>query len=1259
MKRGRWVVAAALICSCDGTSVAPGGAASDGAARPSNESILGFEDAGAWTLDGGAAQASDQRAHGEKSLEVPGGGYHELVSAPLSTLAAVHSTLSISLSLPEAPPGAEPLGHVHLLVELPSQGIERRFLQEVALPRGAAGQFTRVDFELPAELVAALKTEYDDLRLKIALDLPRGATGPCRLDAIRLGATDEAPRLRVAEDYARSSAKGDIVAQGTFTLRGRVEDNTLARSVSVSIGDAPAQASALTSAGEFFIDLPLRNDPGEFLTPNRVHIVATDIDGNESASDIVVVSLASMVPGELIVKFSSGTSAEERGRVLSGVQGALARQITPDMGVVTVPKGTEREALSALLAGGEPVRLALPNLIAVPTYVPNDTYYHTQNWYIEAMNVDAAWDIQRGSHDVVVAVVDSGVIYYQGAYHDTDNCGGPGPHPLVDNIYLNADECCAAPPCSSDCMPLTTGGTCPRSDLNSDGCPGGCGVDDDGDGATDLLDPDVARIYTNDLDDDGDGSIADEIGPGGVACNALPPGALLGAPEGQDCDGAARDDDENGYPDDCRGFQFARPGQDLGGSPLRPNDPSPVDTGNTHGDIVAGALGEIGDDCSGYTGVMHRVKIMPLGNGRLETRIVNGTPTTVAAPTYDAILEAYQYAARNGAHIVNSSFGGSFNSWTGISYTPEDALRDMTEAVWDLGVSHLLFVAGAGNSGTNLDTVDPSGNPLLAHFPAHLGLPNKIVVAASDQSGNRSVWSGGQSSAYGAKTVSIAAPGTNTFLGADGTSLAAPMVSGVAGLLLSQHSELRFDPVSVVKMIEQTAAPLPAFAGLTRTGGIVDAHAALTAPLPPQPLFTDGTVGRVPLGTTTATSDVDLIDMDNDGDLDVFIAPYSAALMQPRLLRNDGGHLVDVTALQFPSLLVKHTDVDSGDVDGDGDMDIIAAAHSATGTIAMKRAALYLNSGGTFTVATSGRLPSTTMSDRTVELCDVDADGDLDAFFGKIAPGNSTLLINGGNGVFTDQSSFWLGTTTQDITVEKALCVEIADVNASACAGRPAALCGICSDPKRSVAGLVASGAVTPAQQADCLAIRHAIYPELILAGTTTLFLRNTQGGPFVNASGRLGASLPLTTFGSVDVEAGDLDTDGDLDLVFAPAGGDQTVLLSNNGTGYFANVTASRISAHAYDAHAREVELGDFDMDGDVDIVMLRGDIPTMVSRKHSLYRNAGGYFDQIDAPWLTQTVLLTADGDVGDMDGDGDLDLMLGNYSQANQLLLNTTVP
>ncbi len=76
-------------------------------------------------------------------------------------------------------------------------------------------------------------------------------------------------------------------------------------------------------------------------------------------------------------------------------------------------------------------------------------------------------------------------------------------------------------------MPLTTGGTCPRADSNSDGCPGGCGVDDDGDGATDRLDPDVARIYTNHLDDDGDGPIADEIGPGGVACNALAPGALL------------------------------------------------------------------------------------------------------------------------------------------------------------------------------------------------------------------------------------------------------------------------------------------------------------------------------------------------------------------------------------------------------------------------------------------------------------------------------------------------------------------------------------------------------------------------------------------------------------------------------------------------------------------------------------------------------------------------------------------------------------
>ncbi len=330
MKRGRWIVAAALICSCDGTSVAPGGAPSAGAARPSNESILGFEDAGAWTLDGGAAQASDQRAHGEKSLEVPGSGYHELVSAPLSTLAAVHSTLSISLSLPEAPPGAGATwGTSTCSWSCPPRGSSAGSSEEVALPQGAAGRLHASISELPAGLVAALKTEYDDLRLKIALDLPRGATGPCRLDAIRLGATDEAPRLRVAEDYARSSAKGDIVAQGTFTLRGRVEDNTLAQSVSVSIGDAPAQASALTPAGEFSIDLPLRNDPGEFLTPNRVHIVTTDIDGNESASDIVVVSLASMVPGELIGEVQLRHVGGGAREVLSGVQGALARQITP------------------------------------------------------------------------------------------------------------------------------------------------------------------------------------------------------------------------------------------------------------------------------------------------------------------------------------------------------------------------------------------------------------------------------------------------------------------------------------------------------------------------------------------------------------------------------------------------------------------------------------------------------------------------------------------------------------------------------------------------------------------------------------------------------------------------------------------------------------------------------------------------------------------------------------------------------------------
>lgn len=246
--------------------------------------------------------------------------------------------------------------------------------------------------------------------------------------------------------------------------------------------------------------------------------------------------------------------------------------------------------------------------------------------------------------------------------------------------------------------------------------------------------------------------------------------------------------------------------------------------GPMHGTHVSGIIAAQRNNSIGIDGVADHVQIMTL-------RVVPD------GDEYDKdVALAIRYAVDHGAKVINMSFGKSFS--------PEKNWVD--SAVRYAEQKDVLLVHASGNESENMDEKENFPNPWLLQWKTKA--KNFITVgASSDIKIDPSI--AANFSNYGKENVDVFAPGVkiystlpggNQYGNLQGTSMAAPVVAGLATLLRSYYPELT--AIEVKQIIEQTVSKpdnninclKPGekgekinFSNLCKSGGIVNAYYAV------------------------------------------------------------------------------------------------------------------------------------------------------------------------------------------------------------------------------------------------------------------------------------------------------------------------------------------------------------------------------------------------------------------------------------------------
>ncbi|MBK8552212.1 MAG: T9SS type A sorting domain-containing protein [Ignavibacteria bacterium] len=327
----------------------------------------------------------------------------------------------------------------------------------------------------------------------------------------------------------------------------------------------------------------------------------------------------------------------------------------------------------------------------------------------------------------------------------------------------------------------------------------------------------------------------------------------------------------------------------------------------------------------------------------------------------------------------------------------------------------------------------------------------------------------------------------------------------------------------------------------------------------------------------------------------IIITILTKAETENVLASGDPVLFLDVTNSNLPVAAVSGPgmDVGSADFDGDGDPDVVIAREYAPNV-------LLLNEGnGVFINGTAGRLPQFNYDSEDIGIADFNQDGFPDIVFASEDNAVHEFYLNDGHAVFTNFNNRLPASITNGLLVT--------DLN-------------------------------------------NDNYPDLI-------FGNSAPGNPAVPTQARVLINNKDTTFRDEtsirfpadllmvpqDIKEGDLDGDGDKDLIFGNETGNR--LLINNGSGIFTNETDARLPLTGTE-ETRKVTLGDIDKDGDLDVFFANVVFRTgMLSQDRILINNGSGYFADETAASIPVDNEHTMEGIFLDVDYDGDDDLITSN--------------